>query len=307
MLITGAGGFIGANVTRKFLKKYDVHVISHDSKASWRLKEIRNQISVHTGDLTDFNSTRKILQKINPEIIIHLAAYGAYHYQEELDKIVQTNITGTLNLLEASKPIPYKCFISAGSSSEYGYKSKAMKETDYCSPTSYYAVTKLTTSHLCKLFAEFNNKPIVTFRLFSAYGAYEENSRFIATIMSSLIKNKQINLTPGKQRRDFIHVDDISTAFSKAIKKSDKLRGEILNLGTGFEYSNDDVVKILFKVTNKKTFIKKGAYPKRSWDTDHWKADTKKISKFLGWKPETTLDDGLYKTYKWFSKNINYY
>ncbi len=308
VFVTGASGFVGASIIRKLLeKKYEVHILSRTKKLSWRFAHLSDFINVHKGDLKDSASLRKILTKASPDYIIHLAVYGAYHYQTELEKIIQVNIEGTKNLLEASRDVPYKCFINTGSSSEYGYKDTPMKESDACDPVSYYAVAKLASTHLCKVFAEINNKPIVTLRLFSVFGHYEEPTRFIPTIMKSLIQKQRIKLTAGKQRHDFIYVDDVSDAYIKALSKGKKIQGEIFNIGTGREYTNDEIVQRLFTITHDKTKIEKGAYPKRAWDTPHWRADLAHTKKVLGWKPKHTLDQGLLETYSWMQRNLQLY
>lgn len=308
VFITGASGFVGANLVRALLKKkYDVHIFTKSDKPSWRLKEIWSLVTNRKGDLTNISSIKKALSKTNPDYIIHLAAYGAYHYQDDLEKIIQVNIEGTKNLLEASREIPYKCFINTGSSSEYGYKDRPMKETDSCNPVSYYGVTKLATTNLCRVFAQINNKPIVTFRLFSVYGPYEEPTRFIPAIMNSLINRQEIKLTSGDQRRDFIYSDDVSDAYVAALKLGKKIQGETINIGTGKEHTNDTVVKELFKVTGQRTEVKKGAYAKRTWDTPHWKADISHSRKILGWQARRTLAQGLDESHVWFQKNIGFY
>jgi nucleoside-diphosphate-sugar epimerase len=308
VFVTGAGGFIGANIVRLLLKKnYTVHVLQKDQKLSWRLSNIARQLIVHKGDLTNFNSINRIVSKIQPNYIIHLAAYGAYHYQNEFEKIMKVNIEGTKNLLEASKNISYSAFINTGSSSEYGYKNHPMKEDEFCDPVSYYAAAKLAQTQMCKVFAKNNNKPIVTLRLFSVYGPFEEQTRFVPTILRAIIKNEAINLTPGKQRRDFIYIDDVSKVYLKAFRISKKHYGEIYNVGTGVEFSNDEVVKTLFSFLNKKTVIKKGAYPKRSWDTNHWLADISKIQKDFNWKPEYNMEKGLAASFYWYKKYLTSY
>ncbi len=154
VFITGASGFIGANLTRSLLKNnYSVHILNRTKNLSWRLKDIENLITVHSGDIVNFDSVKEALKESKPDNIIHLATYGAYHFQTEFEKIVQVNIDGIKNLLEASKDIQYKTFINTGSSSEYGYKNKAMKETDACNPISYYAATKNAATQICKVFS----------------------------------------------------------------------------------------------------------------------------------------------------------
>lgn len=308
IFITGAGGFIGANLTRKLIElNFDVHVIVQTKKIPWRLDDISKFIQIHIADLTDFSSLKRIFSKIQPKYIVHLAAYGSYPFQKEIDKIIFVNIEGTKNLLEASKNINYECFINTGSSSEYGFKEKPMKEDDFCNPVSYYAVTKLAATQLCKVFSDINNKPIVTLRPFSVYGPFEEPTRFIPTIIKSLILKNKILLTSGCQRRDFIYVEDVVSAYLKALELGSKTKGKILNIGTGIEYSNDDVVKQLFKAANAKTQVKKGAYPKRYWDSSHWKADISSTKLLLHWYPETNLTKGLSKTYSWLEKNLSLY
>lgn len=308
VFVTGANGFVGANIVRQLIKEQqEVHILNHSKKLSWRLADIQQYINTHQGDLLDFNSLKKALQLSQPDYIFHLAAYGAYHYQNEFEQILQTNIIGTSNLLEASKDISYKYFINTGSSSEYGYKKKPMKEDDFCEPISYYAVTKLAQTNICKVFAQINNKPIITFRLFSVFGPYEEPGRFIPAIMKALIRKGTIQLTPGNQRRDFIYIDDVVSVYLQIMKSKEKIYGDIFNIGTGEEYSNDEIVKDLFKLTKKKTIIDKGAYPKRSWDTTHWVADISKAKRVLKWKPNVTLDNAIQSTYSWFEKNLQFY
>jgi nucleoside-diphosphate-sugar epimerase len=244
---------------------------------------------------------RAAIHKINPSIIIHLATYSAYRDQEAVSQMVETNITGTLNLLSASKDINYSVFINTGSSSEYGINEKPMNENDILKPVSFYAATKASTTLLCQVFAREYLKPIVTLRPFSAYGPYEEDDRFIPTIIRATIENTPIRLTPGCQRRDFICVQDVVDIYIKAMSCGKKLSGQILNMGTGIEYTNDEVVQTLFKITNKRVKIEKGAYPKRLWDMPHWVADISKTRRLLNWKPKLTLEEGLRYTYNWFA------
>ena len=242
----------------------------------------------------------RIVNKINPVFIIHLATYSDYRKQADAEEMIDTNIKGTLNLLLASKDVDYKLFINTGSSSEYGIKNEPMGEKDCLTPISFYAATKASATLLCQVFANEYQKSIVTLRPFSVFGPYENENRFIPTVIKSIIKNKLIKLTSGNQRRDFVYVQDIVDIYIKALSYGKKLSGQILNMGTGIEYTNDEVVQTLLKITNKKVKVEKGTYPKRLWDTTHWVADISKTKKLLKWKPKFTLDKGLRYTYKWF-------
>ena len=301
ILITGGAGFIGANLIRELIKlKYDLRLILKKSSDLWRIKDILDKVKIYYVDLLDKNKLTETVNKINPNFIIHLVTYSNYRKQTSVEEMIDINIKGTLNLLLASKNTDYKLFINTGSSSEYGIKEKPMQENDLLEPVSFYAVTKASTTLLCQVFAKEYQKSIVTLRPFSVYGPYEEENRFIPTITKAVIENKSIKLTQGGQRRDFIYVKDVVDIYIKTLSYGKKLSGQILNVGTGIEKTNDEVVHLLFKVSRKKVKIEKGAFPKRLWDTSHWVADISKTKRLLNWEPDNTLFEGLKKTYEWY-------
>lgn len=305
IFITGAAGFIGANLTRALVtKNYNAHIIAKPESNHWRLKGLEDKITIHKGDLLDKQGLEKILLEIKPDFIYHLTAYGSYSFQKEAGKIIDVNINGTLNLLNASREIDYKALVITGTSSEYGFKEKPMKETDALQPISFYAASKASATLLSQVFAKEYKKPISIVRPFSVYGPYEEPSRFIPTIINALIQSNDINLTPGDQRRDFVYIDDVIDAYMLFLENDKNLSGEIYNIGTGKEYSNDEIVQTLFNGTGKNTNINKGAFEKRMWDTSHWIADISKIKKDLNWKPKVDIEEGLKKTYD-FLNNEN--
>jgi len=300
ILVTGGAGFIGANLARKLIElNYRINLVLKKSSNTWRIKDVLDKVKIYHIDLLDKNKLIRTVSKINPAFIIHLATYSNYCSQSDVEPMMEANIKGTLNLLIASKNINYKLFINTGSSSEYGIKNKPMSEKDFIEPISFYAAAKASATLLCQAFAKEHKKSIVTLRPFSVYGPYEEKNRFIPTIIKAVIENKPIKLTPGNQRRDFIYVQDVVDIYIKTISCGKKLSGHILNMGTGIEYTNDEVVKTLFKEAGKKVIIEKGAYPVRTWDTQHWVANTVKAQTILGWKPKFSLEKGLRETYLW--------
>lgn len=308
ILVTGAGGFIGANLVKRLLNlNYNIHVVWKKTTNPWRINDVIKKISIHEISLLNKKELAFLLMKINPSIIYHLATHGAYHDQNNINIIVKTNIISTLNLLSASKDIDYDIFVNFGSSSEYGFKEKPMKEKDLLEPESFYAAAKASSSLLCQVFSKNYHKAIVTLRPFSVYGPYEEFRRFIPTIINDLIDNHPINLTAGSIRRDFIYIDDFIDLCVKLIGKEKVLSGKIFNVGSGREYSNLDVVKTLFKISKKNVPINIGAYPKRVWDTQHWRADISNTKLLLRWRPKVSLENGLLKTYRWMLKNKKLY
>ncbi|HEX7042126.1 MAG TPA: NAD-dependent epimerase/dehydratase family protein [Patescibacteria group bacterium] len=307
ILITGGSGFVGANLIRSLINsKHEVNLLLRKKTNIWRINNILSQVNIYDSDLLDKKALSTIVAKIKPDYIFHLAAHGAYSSQTNLDEMIATNIIGLSNLLEASLAISYKCFVNTGSSSEYGYKQKPMKETDLLQPESFYAATKASATYLSQVFAKKYNKPIITFRLFSVFGPYEDPTRLIPTAITSALSNKTLALTSGIVKRDFIYVEDVVKAYLQTMKKKIK-PGEIYNIGTGKQYSNDDVAKIIKSLNNNKLKIKKGAFSKRSWDTNYWIANSQHSKEDLSWIAGTPLKDGLKKTYDWFVENKEKY
>lgn len=305
-LITGANGFIGSNLAKKLIdKNFTVHAIVRDSSKTNRLKKNKN-IQIHVNNLSSVKPLKQLLTKIKPDFIFHLATYENYRDESRVDKMIKTNIIGTVNLLLAANEVSFKLFINTGSSSEYGRKSKPMNEMDILQPESAYAATKASATHFAQSFARSNKKPIITFRLFSVFGPHEAKDRLIPTLISSAIQNKPIRLTSGIVRRDFIFIDDVVDAFLAATKKK-ITPGQIYNIGSGKQFSNQEIVKLLEKIVKKKINISRENFPNRSWDTKYWVANITKAKKSLGWTPKNSLASGLKKTYTHIKNNLQDY
>jgi len=307
ILVTGGGGFLGANLVRELINhQAKVNLFLRSSTEPWRLSDVINKVKVYQVDLSNEKKVKEAVKKIKPQIIFHLAAYGCYPSQTNIDQIIKTNIQGAVNLLEALNHLNYQSFVNTGTSSEYGYKNKPMKEDDLLEPTFFYAASKASTTLFCQVFAKQFNKPIITLRPFSIYGDWEESSRFIPTIITSCLKNKTIKLVPGKQVRDFLYVKDLTKAFLLAGLKNN-LGGEIINIGSGKQYLIKETAEKIIQLVGNKVKVKIGAYKPRKWDTDFWVADINKAEKLLNWKPEYSLKQGLMKSIKWYRINLKLY
>ena len=301
ILITGGTGFVGANLVRRLVKeKNNLHLIIRKNYDKWRIKDISKNVNFHYVDLNNQKEVEKVVNKVNPKIIYHLAAYG--NYLEESRKNLETDIFGTLNLLNACNEIGYDVFINTGSSSEYGMKNRAMKESDLIEPNSYYAIAKATQSLLSQYLGRDKGLPIITLRLFSVYGPYEMYHRLIPTLIKNSLNGKDLKLASPKTARDFIFVEDVVDAYIKA-SRMPKLAGHIFNIGTGKQSSLKEIVSIIINLTNSKAKQKWGTYPDRSFDASIWVADISKANRMLKWYPKHNLRQGLKKTIDWFKKN----
>jgi len=218
-----------------------------------------------------------------------LAAYGQHsQLQTDVDEIYNTNVIKTLKFLKATNKIKYKAFINIGTSSEYGFKKKPMKETDVLEPEMFYAASKAAGTLLCRVWGKQFNKPIVTVRPFSLYGPGEADFRFIPKLMRCLWRGEKFTLNEGVH--DWVYIDDFVDALILVARKISKIRGGVVNVGTGKQTSNMEILKIVQAMVNAplNVDVVKGRY----YDTSHWVADNKLI-RSLGWKPKTNLRQGL--------------
>ena len=297
VLITGGAGFVGSNLVKKMLHDgHEVHAILKNSTNKWRLDDVLAYTQVHDVDLADKGGLETLVKSIRPEYIYHLATRGSYSFQNNSDDIFGTNIVGTWNLLQATSKINYDLFVNVGSSSEYGFKDKAMHENDVLVPNSFYSATKASQSILCQQFAKGLDLPVVTMRLFSAFGPLEQDTRLIPTLISRALKNEDIQLSSPSSVRDFIYIDDAVRMLASIGNFPTGLwKGEIFNVGTGVQTSLKEVVQLVLEMTKSSSNCLWGEFEAKQWDTNVWVADVSKIKRVFDFSP-ISLREGLEKT-----------
>ncbi|MDP2684403.1 MAG: NAD-dependent epimerase/dehydratase family protein [bacterium] len=307
ILVTGAKGFIGANLVRRLiLDGNTVHIfLRHDSNM-WRLDGIMGSLQVHKVDLCNKIEVESAINKIKPRTIFHLASYGAYPFQKEVEIIKDVNLNGTVNLLSACESAGFDSFINTGSSSEYGFKDKPMKETNMVEPNSDYAVFKSEATKFCEEEANSKNLPIVTLRPFSVYGPYEEPTRLVPKLITNLLKNDCPPLVSPETARDYIYVEDMIEAYLITAEMKG-LCGEIINIGSGVQTTIKEIVGMVIGLTGAKVKPKWGTMEQRIWDQNIWQADISKAREVLNWSPKNDLRSGLAKTIEWFKHNLELY
>lgn len=264
-LISGANGFIGGNLGHKLL--LDGHIIR----------------SIPRDLLSEKWNLKKYIESEQPDVIIHLAAYGNHSTQQDFLETIESNVMVSSRLLEASKDIDYKAFINISTSSVY------------LPVQTFYSASKKAIELICQAFIQKYNKNIVTIRPYSVYGPGEADFRFIPTVIRSVKNNQEFSLV-SDPKHDWIFIDDFIDGVKLVINKADKLKGCAVDIGTGLSYSNKQIVDLIEQIHGKKIKYS-NVSQMRDYDTKHWTADTS-VTDFLGLKPKYSLKDGLKKTYE---------
>ena len=303
-LVTGATGFVGANLVRLLLDEgHEVSLLVRQEHKPERLKDIRQAVQIRVADIADAASTRQLLADLKPEWVFHLAANGAYSWQNDVEAIFRTNLTGLINLLESSLAAGCTAFVNAGSSSEYGYKDHPPGEDEIVEPNSYYAVAKAAATQFCRFIAQNRKAQIATLRLYSAYGPFEDEGRLIPTIIKHALQKKLPPLVSPDIARDYVFVDDVNRAFVLAAKKLSggeiEELGAVFNIGTGIQTSIAEVVTLTKRLMEVEVEPVWGSMENRRWDTSIWVANNKKAERVLGWKPVYDFERGLARTIEW--------
>lgn len=306
VLITGGDGFVGSHLTRKLIKEgADVQLIREPDLMgkSTNLDGLDKYIDKYYVDICDFRSLNKAVKRANPEKIFHLAALADLDRSLEIaNQCIEVNIKGTTNLLYALQDIKFDAFLFTSTCEVYGSNPPPFTEEMDLDPPSPYAVTKVAGEYLCKMFHKIYQYPIVILRLSTVYGPGQNIKRLIPSVIRSCIKKEKINITSGKQRRDFNYVEDIIGGIIKASITKGAI-GEILNLGQGKTYTVREVVD---KIVDLMGYSPEPINPSlrlRLGETMRWSCDNTKAQRILGWKPNCSLERGLQKTIDWYKSN----
>lgn len=297
--MTGAAGFIGANLVRRLLVDgHRVEAVVRPGSDAWRLEGLED-LRVHEADLRDRDSVRGVVGESAPDWIFHLATHGAYSSQRDVARIFDTTVMGTVNLLQCCLDSGFEAFVNSGTSSEYGFKDHAPTELEAVEPNSHYAVAKASASLYCRYTAQSRGARVVTLRLYSVYGPWEEPSRLIPTLVTRGLRGELPPLVNPDVARDFVYVDDVLDACLLAASRSGMEPGAIYNVGTGVQTTIRDAVEVARRLLGVDKDPEWDSMQKRSWDTSTWVSDSSLIRSELGWQPAHDFEQGLAATIEW--------
>ncbi|APM39744.1 NAD-dependent 4,6-dehydratase LegB [Clostridium kluyveri] len=318
VLVTGADGFIGSHLVEKLLNSgYSVKAfVYYNSFNSWGWldtlpKHMLKEIEIFSGDIRDPNGVREAVKNIDE--VYHLAALIAIPFSYySPDSYVDTNIKGTLNVLQAAKELKTKRVIITSTSEVYGgAKFVPITEEHPYQAQSPYSATKIAADKLAESFYRSFSLPITIVRPFNTYGPRQSARAIIPTIITQLLSQKgEIRLGSLSPTRDFNYVKDTVDGFVE-IAKSDKTVGEVINIASQKEISIKNLAAELIKQLNPKVKIvceTERIRPEKS-EVNRLLGSNEKVKRLTGWTPKFTFEEGIKETVDWFKveKNLEKY
>lgn len=316
VIITGADGFIGSHLTEMLLEKGNTvkAFVQYNSFNSWGWldtldKKILNEIEVFTGDVRDPNGVRTAMKGM--EEVYHLAALIAIPFSyHSPDAYVDTNIKGTLNVLQAARELETQRVLVTSTSEVYGTAQYVpIDEKHPFQGQSPYSATKIGADRLAESFYRSFNLPVTIVRPFNTYGPRQSARAVIPTIIMQLLAGKEeIKLGALSPTRDFNYVKDTARGFIE-ITKSDMTIGEEINIATGKEISIGMLAQTLIQQINPNARIiceEERMRPSKS-EVERLLGCNKKIKQLTNWEPHYSLEQGLQETIEWIKNNMHEY
>ncbi len=314
ILITGADGFIGSHLTETLLEEgYDVKAFTYyNSFNSWGWldtlsKDKLKEIEVFTGDIRDPNGVREAMKGVNQ--VFHLAALIAIPFSyHSPDSYVDTNIKGTLNVLQAARDLETERILVTSTSEVYGTAQYVpIDELHPYQGQSPYSATKIGADRLAESFYRSFNMPISIVRPFNTYGPRQSARAVIPTIITQLLSGEtEIKLGSLTPTRDFNFVKDTARGFVE-IAKSDRTIGEEINIATQDEISIGRLAEEMIRQINLNAKIvcdDQRLRPDKS-EVNRLLGSNAKIKKLTNWLPSYTFEEGIRETIEWFRKPEN--
>ena len=303
ILVTGATGFIGKNLVESLKEKFEVYALILDEKEKNIIPQIdyilwktffdrENEIKTLDG---------KKLGKI--DTVIHLASYGVNPKDNDIDKMIESNINLTKDLILNLERVSCKNIIFTGSGFEYGDKGKIkLKEDMELNPFSLYGATKVSAFLIGKKLCESLGINYINLRLFNIFGEYEGSNRLIPQIINNYLEGKELNFTAGNQVRDYLYIKDIIKVYEMILEKN-IYNNETYNVCSSEEITiKEFITKVADTIGINKDFLNFGAIPSRKEEALYIVGDNSKLKRDFDWNRKYSYEFGIKNMYDFFRK-----
>ena len=303
ILVTGATGFIGKNLVESLKEKFEVYALILDEKEKNVIPQIdyifwetffdrENEVKTLDG---------KKLGKI--DTVIHLASYGVNPKDNDIDKMIESNINLTKDLILNLERVSCKNIIFTGSGFEYGDKGKIkLKEDMELNPFSLYGATKVSAFLIGKKLCESLGINYINLRLFNIFGEYEGSNRLIPQIINNYLEGKELNFTAGNQVRDYLYIKDIIEVYEMILEKN-IYNNETYNVCSSEEVTiKEFITKVAYTIGINKNSLNFGTIPSRKEEALYIVGDNSKLKREFNWNRKYSYEFGIKNIYDFFRK-----
>jgi nucleoside-diphosphate-sugar epimerase len=305
VLVTGGDGFIGSHLVKRLSDGgARVHVLCRPaaSRPNHPAPGAEGE-GIYRADLLDQEGLARIVDQVRPRVVFHLA--GLVNLERSFDiaeGCIRSNVQGTLSLLQALRKTDLDALVFTSTSEVYGNNPAPFTEEQREDPPSPYAISKLAAEHLCGLFRKTRGTPVTIARLSTVYGPRQAEGKLIPYVVKSFLAKKEVHITKGIQKRDFVYVEDAVDGLIRASLVKEAI-GEVINVGHPEALAVREVVSKIGRLCGVKEGAVYSDLPLRPNEQLLCACLGEKAKRILGWEPRTTLDQGLSRTVAWYAAN----
>lgn len=302
VLVTGASGFIGANLVPALVGQGAsvVAMIGPGARRSSRLAAVADGVELVSVDIRAPEELERVVAESRPDLTVHLA-FGGGHPETAGERLAQLELSvlGTARLFETLASTSCARAVHVGSSLEYGDSARPMHEDDRLAPTTPRGAAKAAATLVALALSRTLGLPVLVLRPFSVYGPWEDEGRFVPVVLRAALEGTELPLTGPGIVHDFVYVGDVVDAIVRGLSASPDEDGAVVNIGSGVMTTNEELVATVGRVVGRDVRVLVGDHPTRPHDSRTWVADVDRATRVLGWKSSTPLEDGLRQTLTW--------
>jgi len=305
VLVTGAGGHVGANLVRRLIGQGVRPVaVTRGADAPLRLAGLETDIVAVRANLSDAGAVREIFERFRPATVFHLASSYFNPPTLTTSEHVRDNVAAMAAMLDAAREFTCRHFVHMGTAAVYPARPD-LDESIALAPTTLYGAAKAAAATLAGVHARLYGTPCVELRLFATFGPWERAARLIPSVLIAALEGRPARIGDERPMRDFVAVPDVVDALLAAAAASPLLPGAIYNVCSGRARSVGEVARAVLSRLNNPVPLEVGTFAPRPDEIWEISGDGTAIGHDLGWRPSRGFDRGLDLTIDWYRTNLD--